>query len=113
MTRPSESQEEAFWHLLYRYFWPFQYFRDAGRGSRIEQAMNYRHNRAMRGCLPGFALKWMSIAALDIMLGANITAEAGLAVLAAACYTAAIGSMLLALQLVLAWAWLTRFPERF
>ena len=69
---PSEGvlrNVEPFWHLLYRYFWPFPYFRDVNRGLRMERQQNYRHNRAMRVYLPGFVCKWALLTALCFYLG--------------------------------------------
>jgi hypothetical protein len=58
--------------LLCKIFWrwatPFWLFRDAQRGSREQRIANYRYNRAQRAILPGYALKWMAIAALLLLL---------------------------------------------
>jgi hypothetical protein len=52
------QDSSSFAHLLYLYLWPFWLFRDANRGSLMERAAAYRHNRAQRIHLPRYAFKW-------------------------------------------------------
>jgi hypothetical protein len=59
------SADDSFAHLLYLYLWPFWLFRDANRGNLVERAAAYRHNRAQRIHLPGYALKWTILMALQ------------------------------------------------
>ena len=61
--------QEAFWHLLYRFLWPFPYFRDVTRGSLLERQQNYRHNRRMGTHLPRFMLKWACLTLFFFALG--------------------------------------------
>lgn len=63
------QRSDSFLYLLYLYFWPFWLFRDASHGSLLERAAAYRHNRARRGYLPGYAAKW---AVLTLFQGALI-----------------------------------------
>ncbi|GAA5183032.1 hypothetical protein GCM10025771_33710 [Niveibacterium umoris] len=109
----ADLPDVSFFALIYRYFWPFQYFRDASRGSRIEQVQNYRFNRTMSRYLPGFAVKWSCLAAA--CFGVGDFCEAALQVLlpAVVCYLSATGSMLVVVQVVLAWLWFLHYPERF
>ena len=107
------NAEEALWHLLYRYLWPFQYFRDADRGSKIERAQNYRYNRQHRGYLPAFGVKWFVLALLWFSTGALFAETLNLVVPAACCYLSATGSLIVTVQTFVAWAWLAWFPERY
>jgi hypothetical protein len=82
--------------LLYRYLWPMWMFRDASRGSALERAAAYRHNRSHRRHLPGYAGKWMAIAMTT--LGAIRSIELAAQASAACTYACAV------LALWLAWA---------
>jgi hypothetical protein len=59
-------------HLLGLLFWrwatPFWRFRDVNFGTCEQRSANYRHNRAQRGILPSYTLKWLGIAACMLML---------------------------------------------
>ena len=59
---------DSFAHQVYLYLWPFWLFRDASRGTGLERAAAYRHNRAQRIYLPGYALKWTVLTALQLAL---------------------------------------------
>lgn len=59
------AMQSSFAYLVYLYLWPFWLFRDAHRGSLMERAAAYRHNRAQRVYLPGYALKWTVLTALQ------------------------------------------------
>jgi hypothetical protein len=58
--------------LLAQIFWrwatPFWLFRDASRGTKEQRSANYRYNRAQRGILPSYALKWLAIAICMLLL---------------------------------------------
>lgn len=97
--------------LLYRYLWPFQYFRDVTRGTRIERQQNYRHNRSMRVFLPGFICKWVVLSALCFALGSLCDHSLELTIAAAACYITSTLTIIVAVKLGAAWLWLERFPE--
>jgi hypothetical protein len=55
----------SFTYQLYLYLWPFWLFRDVNRGSLLERAAAWRHNRAQRVHLPGYALKWTVLTAMQ------------------------------------------------
>ncbi|WP_374400949.1 hypothetical protein [Niveibacterium sp.] len=110
---PGDAVRHSFCQLLYRYFWPFQYFRDVTRGSHLEQAQNYRFNRAMRRYLPGFAVKWCCLSVLWFGAGAVCETALSFVVPAACCYLTATGSFMVVVQVAVAWVWLSHFPERF
>lgn len=76
--RRAAMAHDSFTRLLYLYLWPFWLFRDASRGSLLERAAAYRHNRAQRIYLPGYALKWTVLTALQaaLLLGIESSARA-------------------------------------
>lgn len=116
-TQPYDTPEgapgsaEPFWRLLYKYFWPFPYFRDVTRGLRMERQQNYRHNRAMRVHLPGFAFKWALLTAFCFALGMALAAMPAPVVLTACFYVTGSWTLVVSLTLLTAWCWLERFPE--
>jgi hypothetical protein len=67
---------DSFVHQLYLYLWPFWLFRDASRGNLIERAAAYRHNRAQRIYLPGYAIKWTVLTGLQAALLAGVARQA-------------------------------------
>jgi hypothetical protein len=67
------SGDETVSHLLYLYLWPFWMFKDASKGSLLERAAAYRHNREKRIYLPGYIAKWSTIFVL--LLGAAVVLE--------------------------------------
>lgn len=97
--------------LMYRYFWPFQYFRDVTRGSPVERQQNYRHNRAMRVYLPGFICKWSVATACWFCFGGVFHRGMDLILPAACCFVTGSGSLVIVVMLAVAWLWLERFPE--
>lgn len=102
---------EPFLRLLYRYFWPFVYFRDVTRGKRLERQLNYRYNRAMRVYLPGFALKWAFLTALCFSLGSALASQAAPLLLTAFVFATSVSALTVWLVVLTAWCWLSRFPE--
>ncbi len=105
-----ERPLEPLWLLAYRFFWPFQYFRDVTRGSLLERQQNYRYNRAMRVYLPGFMLKWVFLTALCFLTGAALL-QFEAAVPAAGCYILGSWTFIVVILLGVDWLWLERFPE--
>jgi len=105
------DEGEPLWRLWYRFLWPFIHFRDVTVGSPLERRQRYRHNRAMRIHLPGFALKWLILAAAAFGVGAYLEASLGLTIPAAGCFVAATWAVLVAVISSVCWMWLERFPE--
>jgi hypothetical protein len=97
--------------LVYRFIWPFPYFRDVTRGQKMERQENYRHNRAMRIYLPGFALKWALITALCFGAGMVFAGTPGLLLLSVCLFVTGTWTLVVSLLMLTAWCWLTRFPE--
>jgi hypothetical protein len=110
-TETEPAAAEPFLSLVYRYLWPFAYFRDVSRGKGMERQLNYRHNRAMRAHLPGFAVKWFVLTVLCFGIG-MLLGSLSVPVLLTACLFAT-GSWTLSVAVVVltAWFWLARFPE--
>lgn len=106
-------ETEPVWHLLYRFLWPFQYFRDTTVGDRLEQQSNYRHNRLMRFCLPGFMLKWSALSAHWFAWGSFLDGTLSVTLVVAGCFVAATLALIMVLLLGIDWLWLGRFPDRF
>jgi hypothetical protein len=104
-------QNEPFWHLLYRYFWPFPYFRDVTRGVCMERQQNYRHNRAMRVHLPGFVFKWVALTALCFFFGMTLGNVPAPVALTACFFVTGSWTLVVSVLLLTAWCWLERFPE--
>lgn len=102
---------EPFWHVLWRFLWPFRYFHDVSEGSWLERVQSYRHNRAMRIYLPGFILKWAALTALWLCFGGVLDQTQGLVIAAAACFMTATYTALVVVILLVIWVWLVRFPE--
>lgn len=113
MEPKTETRPEPLWRLLYRYLWPFQYFRDVNLGTRLERQQNYRHNRAMRCYLPGFAAKWGLLSTLLFGLGATCDGLQAGVLPVAFLYIVGTWALTVMLLVTTAWAWLSRFPEHY
>lgn len=111
MNSRDPARQEPLWRLLYRYLWPFQYFRDVSRGTRLERQQNYRHNRSMRGHLPGFALKWSLLSAAWFAAGGWLDQALSLVIPAACCFMTGTGTLVVVIMMIVSWIWLERFPE--
>jgi len=107
----ADTSDDSFCRLLYRYLWPFPYFRDVTCGQKMERQQNYRHNRSLRVHLPGFALKWGVLTALCFSVGIMLGAMPTLSVLTACFVAAGIWTLVVCMTIITAWCWLTRFPE--
>lgn len=112
-TTESSVHTEPWWRPVYRFLWPFQYFRDVTKGSRVERQQNYRHNRAMRIYLPGFVFKWVLLTVVLFGFGSMLDNLPGLVIPAACCFTTGSWSAIVVVKLGAAWVWLERFPELF
>lgn len=104
------ARRDPLWYLVYRFLWPFQYFRDATRGEQWERQRNYRHNRAMRVYLPGFMMKWVVLTGLCYSAGGALS-HAGAEILAAGCFLAACWTLVVVVLLGVDWLWLRRFTD--
>lgn len=104
-------EAKPFLSLLYRYLWPFAYFRDVTRGQRLERQLNYRYNRQMRVYLPGFAAKWTLLTALCFGMGFGLASQAAPALLTACLFATGVSALAVSVVVMTTWCWLTRFPE--
>lgn len=57
------------------FLWPAGLFRDASRGSALERAAAYRHNRNARGALPHYMSHWLLVAV--VLAGTGTCLEQG------------------------------------
>ena len=53
---------------LIAYFWPFAAYRDVERGSMLERAAAWRHNRQLSNSLPRYISRWAGSVALELVL---------------------------------------------
>ena len=96
---------------LYLYLWPFWLFRDANRGNVLERAAAYRHNRAQRIHLPGYALKWTILTVMQLALllsaerGARVVGDLLLWVMAGLGTTVSVSVVVIAVCIA-AWGYL-------
>ena len=58
-----------------KFLYPIGIFRDASKGSQLERAAAYRHNRNARRCLPQYMSNWLFVAIL--LAGAGASLEEG------------------------------------
>jgi hypothetical protein len=77
---------------LFKSLWPFHLFQDASRGDMFARAAAYRHNRRMRGNLPGYLAKWtvgslfawLSVCGFDALAAAPVGSQINVFTLMAA-----------------------------
>jgi hypothetical protein len=105
------SSAEPFLPLVYRYLWPFAYFRDVTQGKRLERQIAYRHNRAMRAYLPGFALKWTVLTALCFGFGMLLGSLPVPMLLTACLFATGSWTLTVAIVVLTSYFWLAHFPE--
>jgi len=55
-----------------KFLWPIGVFRDASKGSQLERAAAYRHNRKARGCLPQYMNNCLLVAIILAGAGAGL-----------------------------------------
>jgi len=103
--------QESLRHLFYRFMWPFQYFRDVSCGNELQSRLNYRHNRAMRIYLPGFALKWGGLTVLWYSAGSLFECWPASVLAVAGCFIVGTMTLIVALVVSLSYLWLERFSE--
>ena len=62
-----------------KFLWPVGVFRDASKGSKLERAAAYRHNRRNRGCLPQYMNNCLLVGVLLAGVGACLEHDHSLA----------------------------------
>jgi hypothetical protein len=72
LPEPHAVQDLAFSTLLYRYFFFSWLFRDVTRGTRLERAAAWRHNRGCAVWLPTYMRRWLVVGLLLVAIGASL-----------------------------------------
>jgi hypothetical protein len=104
--------ESGFAGLLYRYWFYDWLFRDASRGTLLERASAYRHNRERARWLPTYLRRWTVFGLACGGLGATLEAAAAPALIAAAVYLPCAVSVAVDAVTVAAWLGLRIAPAR-
>jgi hypothetical protein len=96
--------------LLYRYFFFDWLFRDVTRGSRLERAAAWRHNRGQARWLPTYMRRWLVCTLVLYGIGCFVELALGAAVAATFFHVPrALGASLNAVT-ALTWFGLRRLP---
>jgi hypothetical protein len=99
--------------LLYRYFFFAWLFRDVNRGSRLERAAAWRHNRDQARWLPTYLRRWLACGLLFFALGCVFEVAFGAALLSAVFYVPSALSLPADAVIGLAWLGLKLLPAPF
>jgi len=91
---------------LYRYFFYGWLFRDADRGTGLEQAIALRHNRAQAKWLPIYLLRWAVGAVVLLTLELVLERALGSPMLSAALAVAVVFAVMYLLVTTICWAFL-------
>lgn len=106
-VRPPSALSRSVW---YRYLFCDWLFRDVGRGTLLERAAAWRHNREQAKWLFTYMRRWLALGALFYLLGA-LTELAAVSPLASAFFFVP-GALSVSVNAVLGAAWvaLKTFP---
>jgi len=96
-------QTLAFRTLLYRYFFFGWLFRDAGKGTLLERAAAWRHNRTQAHWLPTYMRRWCTCGLLLYSFGAIVELLMAAPTLSAFFYVP--GALTVPVNAVIAAAW--------
>ncbi len=102
------TAREPLWSLLYRYwFWDWL-FHDVNLGDPLRRRASWRHNVAMRSCLPTYMGRWLACAASTAMVAQAVEASTRASMVPAIFYTGSVlGSVVFVVALTI-WAFLAR-----
>ena len=103
----------AFRTLLYRYFFFAWLFRDATRGSRLERAAAWRHNRRQAHWLATYMRRWLVCGVLLYGLGCFVELALGAPAASAFFYVPSALCVPANAVMALAWAGLRMLPAPF
>lgn len=103
----------AFRTLLYRYFFFDWLFRDVSRGSMLERAAAWRHNRMQAQWLPTYMRRWLVSGLLLSALGSFVEMVLGAPVLSAFFYVPGVLSVPVNAVIAAAWVGLKALPGPF
>ncbi|HET9645583.1 MAG TPA: hypothetical protein VFP68_20000 [Burkholderiaceae bacterium] len=106
-------QEIAFRTLLYRYFFFGWMFRDASRGSRLERAAAWRHNKAQAHWLLTYMRRWVWCGLLSYLLGTFVELTLGSPQLSVLFYVPSAMSVPVNAVIAVAWLGLKALPAPF
>lgn len=96
--------------LLYRYFLFGWMFRDVTRGSLLERAAAWRHNRAQAYWLPTYMRRWAVCGALLYAWGGFAEFVLGAPALSAMFYVPSVIAVPMNAVIVIVWAFLKAAP---
>ena len=97
------SSPPALRSLVYRYFFFGWLFRDVTRGTLLERAAAWRHNRERRRFLPIYLRRWLFLFAFGYGLGVVFEHAFDLMYAAACCYSGSCVSASVAFVIVVSW----------
>lgn len=103
----------AFRTLLYRYFFFGWLFRDVSRGSMLERAAAWRHNRSQAHWLPTYMRRWAVCGLLLWLFGGFVEGVLGSPQLSALFYVPSALSVPVNAVIAAAWAGLKALPGPF
>ncbi|MEP7205479.1 MAG: hypothetical protein ABI920_00960 [Casimicrobiaceae bacterium] len=102
------TPREPLWSLLYRYWFWGWLFRDVNLGDPIRRHASWRHNIAMRACLPTYMGRWFTCAAATALVAQGVEASTATAVLPALFYTGSVLGSLIFIVVATIWMFLAR-----
>jgi hypothetical protein len=102
------TADEPLWSLVYRYwFWGWM-FRDVNEGDLLRRASSWRHNVAMRACLPVYMWRWLACTAATALVAQGVEASTAPPVLPALFYTGSIMAVIVFGIALVIWMFLSR-----
>lgn len=102
---------EPLWSLLYRYWFWGWLFRDVNEGDLVRRASSWRHNVAMRACLPTYMWRWLVCTAATATVAQGVEASTAAAVVPAIFYTSSVIAVLVFGVALTIWMFLSRSAE--
>jgi hypothetical protein len=100
----------AFRTLLYRYFFFDWLFRDVNRGSPLERAAAWRHNRSQAQWLPTYMRRWLIGGLVLSAFGSFVELALGAPVVSAFFYVPGVLSVPVNAVIAAAWVGLKALP---
>lgn len=99
---------EPLWSLLYRYWFWGWLFRDVNQGDLLGRSAAWRHNVAMRGCLPVYMARWLTCTAIAAACAHALEVALASPFLPAMFYSAAIVAVVICAIAFTIWMFLAR-----
>lgn len=101
------TAREPLWSLLYRYFFWDWLFHDVNQGDLLRRSASWRHNLAMRRCLPTYMGRWLACTAATALAAQGAEAATGPSVVPAIFYTGAVLAVVVFCIALVLWMFLT------